>query len=188
MARLSYDDWVRRGLDILAEEGAEALKIDRLCKRLNVTKGSFYHHFQNREAFVQALLDHWEHSFTDDIIDQANRYARGEDRSKALNRITASMKQDTERAVRAWAQWNPLVADRVERIDRKRLAYLGEIIAPLVQVPERAPLIAKLAYAHFLGVQQLRANVTAEEWRQMDALLLQLFTAPELKSMLEDAQ
>ena len=185
MAKLSYDDWLRRGLDILADEGAEALKIDRLCRRLKVTKGSFYHHFQNREAFVQALLDHWQHTFTEDVIEQTRHYSTPRERSQALNRITASLKQDKERAIRAWAQWDPVVAERVDRVDKQRLAYLGDTIAPLIQVPALAPLIAKLVYAHFLGVQQLRANVSADEWHQMDTLLLKLFTDPIAKPLLE---
>ena len=37
---LSVDDWVQAGFAILAEEGIKALKIDRLCRRLSVTKGS----------------------------------------------------------------------------------------------------------------------------------------------------
>src|SRR5258708_7461683 len=44
-SRLSVDDWIQAGFAILAEEGIKALKIDRLCRRLGVTKGSFYWHF-----------------------------------------------------------------------------------------------------------------------------------------------
>jgi AcrR family transcriptional regulator len=44
-SRLTVDDWVQAGFAILAEEGIKALKIDRLCRRLDVTKGSFYWHF-----------------------------------------------------------------------------------------------------------------------------------------------
>ena len=40
-SRLSVDDWIQAGYAILAEEGIKALKIDRLCSRLGVTKGSF---------------------------------------------------------------------------------------------------------------------------------------------------
>jgi AcrR family transcriptional regulator len=44
-SRLTIDDWVQAGFAILAEEGMTALKIERLCSRLAVTKGSFYWHF-----------------------------------------------------------------------------------------------------------------------------------------------
>ena len=38
--RLSVDDWIQAGYAILAAEGMNALKIDRLCSRLGVTKAS----------------------------------------------------------------------------------------------------------------------------------------------------
>jgi AcrR family transcriptional regulator len=41
---LSVDDWIQAGFAILAAEGIKALKIDRLCRHLAVTKGSFYWH------------------------------------------------------------------------------------------------------------------------------------------------
>jgi AcrR family transcriptional regulator len=44
-SRLTMDDWIRTGYAILAEEGIKALKIDRLCSRLGVTKGRFYWQF-----------------------------------------------------------------------------------------------------------------------------------------------
>jgi Bacterial regulatory proteins, tetR family len=43
-SRLSVDDWIREGYAIVAA-GLKALKIDRLCDRLGVTKGSFYWYF-----------------------------------------------------------------------------------------------------------------------------------------------
>jgi len=186
MTRLSYEHWLDRGLDILAQDGADALKIDRLCRRLGVTKGSFYHHFRNREVYVRALLEHWERLFTDEVIEQTNQYTSARERSIALNRITASLKQDRERAIRAWAQWDATAATHVGRVDSKRLAYLGELIAPLIPNPDAASLVAKLVYAHFLGAQQLRHQISQKEWQNMDTLLMRLFTDPTLTPAMED--
>ena len=43
--RLAVDDWIQAGFALLADGGPNALRIDRLCERLGVTKGSFYWHF-----------------------------------------------------------------------------------------------------------------------------------------------
>ena len=40
-SRLTVDDWVAAGFEVLAEEGITALKIDRVCNRLEVTKGPY---------------------------------------------------------------------------------------------------------------------------------------------------
>jgi len=57
--RLSVDDWIQAGFGILAEDGIKALKIDRLCSRLSVTKGSFYWHFTDIAAYRAALVQAW---------------------------------------------------------------------------------------------------------------------------------
>jgi AcrR family transcriptional regulator len=65
-SRLSVDDWIQAGFAILAEEGMKALKIDRLCRRLGVTKGSFYWHFTGIAGYRAALVQAWGELRDDD--------------------------------------------------------------------------------------------------------------------------
>ena len=65
-SRLSVDDWIQAGFAILAEEGIKALKIDRLCRRLAVTKGSFYWHFTDIAGYRAALVQAWGELRDDD--------------------------------------------------------------------------------------------------------------------------
>ena len=58
-SRLSVDERIQAGFAILAEEGIKALKIDRLCRRLEVTKGSFYWHFTDIAGYRTALVRAW---------------------------------------------------------------------------------------------------------------------------------
>jgi hypothetical protein len=39
------DDWLDEGLRLVASLGAPALTLDRICERMALTKGAFYHHF-----------------------------------------------------------------------------------------------------------------------------------------------
>ena len=57
--RLSTDDWIQAGFALLAEGGPNALRLDRLCERLEVTKGSFYWHFADMRAYRAALVEAW---------------------------------------------------------------------------------------------------------------------------------
>lgn len=57
--RLSVDDWIQTGYAILAAEGMKALKIDRLCDQLGVTKGSIYWHFDGMPSYRTALIEAW---------------------------------------------------------------------------------------------------------------------------------
>ncbi|RTL63482.1 MAG: TetR/AcrR family transcriptional regulator, partial [Hyphomicrobiales bacterium] len=58
--RLARADWVKAGLKALAREGASALKADRLARELGVSRGSFYWHFADVDAFHRAVLEGWK--------------------------------------------------------------------------------------------------------------------------------
>ncbi|WP_324730796.1 acrylate utilization transcriptional regulator AcuR [Pseudomonas paeninsulae] len=47
---------LRCGMEILTEQGFAATGIDAVLKRVSVPKGSFYHYFDSKEAFGQAVL------------------------------------------------------------------------------------------------------------------------------------
>lgn len=46
---LSRDDWVKAARAGLIEGGLHEVKVDRLCRTLGVTKGSFYWHFDDHQ-------------------------------------------------------------------------------------------------------------------------------------------
>src|SRR5215510_439365 len=77
--RLSVDDWIQAGYTLLAEDGLQAIKVDRLCDRLGVTKGSFYWHFSDMAAYRAALIESWgsqrgeEHRVYGEIKDRPPR-------------------------------------------------------------------------------------------------------------------
>ena len=65
---LSASDWIRAATDALVEGGVAAVAVEPLAVRLGTTKGSFYHHFENRDALLTAALDAWERSQTEEVI------------------------------------------------------------------------------------------------------------------------
>jgi AcrR family transcriptional regulator len=174
--KLSKTDWLERGLKVLAEFGPEHLKIDRLCKHLKVTKGSFYHYFASRDDYRDELLSHWQQRNTRDIIAAVDAVADLPERSRTLAAITQSIDTGPENAIRAWARYEPEVARRLAQVDQERMDYLTALIEPQLTHPAQAGTVAKLVYAHLIGVQQLGGMVSLEEWRAMDDLLQAIFT------------
>jgi AcrR family transcriptional regulator len=57
--RLSVQDWLQAGYTLLAEQGVRALKVERLCQQLGVTRGSFYWHFEDMDGYRAALVESW---------------------------------------------------------------------------------------------------------------------------------
>ncbi len=70
--RLSVDDWIQAGFALLADGGPNALRVDRLCERLGVTKGSFYWHFADLPAYRSALIAAWGNLQDQDRLRFAN--------------------------------------------------------------------------------------------------------------------
>ena len=60
MERSTQTTWLVEGFTILKDTGAAGLTIKNLTTRLNKSKGSFYHHFKNRDDYSEKLLAYWE--------------------------------------------------------------------------------------------------------------------------------
>jgi len=54
---------IRRGLEILTTQGVSATALDDVLKSINVPKGSFYHYFESKDAFVAVTLDAYAEYF-----------------------------------------------------------------------------------------------------------------------------
>ena len=59
IARLDADAWIAAAFDALAEGGIDAVRVEPLAKSLAITKGSFYWHFADRRALIDAMLAAW---------------------------------------------------------------------------------------------------------------------------------
>ena len=44
-------DWLNAGQSLFIKDGRKSLAISALCKKLDVTKGSFYHHFKSMDGY-----------------------------------------------------------------------------------------------------------------------------------------
>src|SRR3954454_17829931 len=66
--RLTAQDWADAALAAMGEGGLAAVAVEPLAARLGATKGSFYWHFANLEALIEAALSLWEQRFTEATI------------------------------------------------------------------------------------------------------------------------
>jgi AcrR family transcriptional regulator len=157
--RLTSDDWIQAGFATIAEAGLKALKVDRLCERLGVTKGSFYWHFSDMEGYREALAQAWG-EFRDQDRRTFAELGALEPRER-LGRMMASLaspRQWTlERAMREWARTDPQVAASVRVTDRwiyraVRKAFLDEGFPPEeADFRARATFSAGIGFIHTSG-------------------------------------
>lgn len=153
MQRLSVDDYYREALDILARGGSDALTIAAVCERLEVTKGSFYHHFGSMPRFVQMLLDFWAVEHSQRLI--ATSLAQPDPTLRILDlvELTVALPHASESAIRAWGRSNPAVAQAVLQVDQLREQHVADSIVAFGIDRRRARLLTRLALNLLIGTQ-----------------------------------
>src|SRR5919205_1648721 len=67
---LTTADWISVAMEAIVEHGVTAVAVEPLAARLGATKGSFYHHFANRDALIVAALEDWETAQTETVIER----------------------------------------------------------------------------------------------------------------------
>ncbi|WP_113700622.1 TetR/AcrR family transcriptional regulator [Nonomuraea lactucae] len=167
--------WLDEGLKLLAEQGAPAVTLERLCERMGMSKGAFYHHFGSMPKFRTRLLAHFEAEYTTAIID-AVEGAGGLTARERLERVVAEAVKDTgpglEIAMRAWAKQDPEAAAVQERVDATRIGYLRGLCEEAGHAtPSR---MATLLYLALIGGAHLMPPLPPAEMREMYGVLLPL--------------
>lgn len=149
--RLTKSDWIEHGLAVLASEGPNALKIGALAEQLDVSRGSFYWHFEDLADFRSELLQSWQESSTDRIIRDLE-VRRGEpDRLKRLMRGAFRGSRNLDRAIRSWAAEDRGVAAVVASVDARRVAGLVKLLVEAGVIGECAVARATFLYWAYLG-------------------------------------
>jgi AcrR family transcriptional regulator len=147
--RTPRDRWVTTGLELLAEGGPDAVRVEVLARRLGVTKGGFYGHFGDRQDLLDAMLDHWEAESGEAVIERvgAEEGTRLERAVHAAELTFSDELRPIDMAVRDWARRDAAVAQRLRRLDNRRMDLLRTYFR--ADFPDPAELEARclLAFA-----------------------------------------
>jgi len=124
--QLTRQDWINAAMELLAVAGIGAVSIDRLATGLGITRGSFYHHFADREDLLRALLEHWSNQWTYAIRDQIANLGLdpGTTLLALMKLIRSNRAADYDAPIRAWALHDPLAREAVKNVDGARLAFI----------------------------------------------------------------
>ncbi|MEO6794024.1 MAG: TetR/AcrR family transcriptional regulator [Mycobacterium sp.] len=158
--RLSVQDWVQAGFRILAEDGLKALTIDRLCRRLGVTKGSFYWHFADMKTYRRALIDTWAAVRDEDRgdFDALSALPPRERLSRMMTALVGPRHWMLERAMREWARSEENVAAAVRSSDRRVLKAVRQAFLDDGFDPDEADMRANATFAAGIGFLHLSGS------------------------------
>ena len=167
LERLTPEDYFREALAVLGELGSEAMTIAVLCDRLEVTKGSFYHHFGGMPGFVTQLLEYWEREHSERLIKISKAQPDPTLRIFTLTEMGVGLPHASEAAIRAWGRSSAEVAEATARVDRRRERHLVEAVSALGIDRPRARVLARIGLNVLVGVQQREHPVDLKRLRQM---------------------
>ncbi|MDA0632152.1 TetR/AcrR family transcriptional regulator [Nonomuraea sp. MCN248] len=159
--RTPREKWIEEGLRTLAAGGPDAVRIEALAKRLGVTKGGFYGYFADRDALLTAMLDTWERESVDEVLDRVER--EGGDPKARIQRagmltFSSGRLLPIDLAVRDWARRDEAVAERLRRVDNRRMGLLREMIGTFCSDPDEVEARSMLAFCVAIGEHFLVAD------------------------------
>ena len=179
---LSPDDWAKAALAAIAGGGVDAVAVEPIAAELGATKGSFYWHFTNRDALIQAALDRWERERTDAVIDDLTREP---DPARRLRKVlaTAFERGPADRAEVALLAnpGHPAAVRAVRRVAERRIAYISRQLEALGWDPAGALDRAVLMYYVYTGYLQMAhvapQFITDDARRRQAELVFDAFAA-----------
>jgi AcrR family transcriptional regulator len=155
--RLTRDDWITAALGAIADGGLAAVAVEPLAARLGATKGSFYWHFENRDALLQAALGRWEKESTTDVVAEitAARDAPASQFRRLVAGVIGRAEQDRVGPALLASAAHPAVAPVLKRVTAARLDLIAVVLRRLGFPAAEARRRALLAYSAYLGHGQL---------------------------------
>ncbi len=157
--RTPRSKWIEHGLRALAAGGPDAVRIEPLAQALGVTRGGFYWHFDDRRALLEEMLDTWERATTEEVVERLER--EGGDAGAKLRRLlalTSSSVVMTDLAVRDWARRDPAVAERLRRVDNRRMDSLRSVFGVLCPDPDDVEARCMLFFSLLIGNRLIAAD------------------------------
>jgi AcrR family transcriptional regulator len=164
---LGREAWIEAARDALLEEGVAGMEINKLAKRLGVTRGGFYWFFKSSAQLREELLAYWERTSTAQFegllrADGAN----GMDEFRAFSRLWIDEKDYDpawDAAIRDWARTSPKVSRVVRRVDDRRIDVLHRVFLDLGYADPEAFIRARVTYYHQVGYYALGVRESHQE-------------------------
>ena len=167
--QLNREDWVRAAIEVMIDSSVEDVRVEAIARELDVSKGSFYWHFKNRDDLLNAILELWLEETAIGVSERVEQRAQSPaERLLLFLRLPISSKRaskasDLELAILGWARRSRMAEDAVAKVDRIRVERLVVIFKELGLSVEAAEFRAHVAYAFLRYIAQRRDILAAKK-------------------------
>ncbi len=177
--RLDPEAWLDAGLDALVDHGLDGVRVEVLARRIGVTKGSFYHHFQDHPEFLRRMVERWRAIQEGHL--QALAATASEDPVRQLEEVMNFVHHKDSRhdiALRCWARHDAAVRRTVAVVDAARLDYLARLFTRLGVGGDEALLRSRMIYYYQVGEHHLAVQDSQQQRDRLKAMRLDWLKRP----------
>ena len=181
---LTPETWINAATEVLVNQGIDRVRVDVLATQLNVTRGSFYWHFRDREDLLRRVLHTWREQATEQLtrrLETAHSDPREQLRdliSLPLRGRAAVRAARIELAIRAWARRDDMARQAVDEADSSRMGYSAQVFSALGFTPAEARSRAFLLYTYQVGCSLMATQATAAQHEERGRFVAQLLQRP----------
>lgn len=153
--RLTRLDWINAAKEYGQEFGFENLAIEPLAARIGATKGSFYWHFADQPALLDAVMAEWEDKATRQVIEQIEHTAQAADQQDELDHLFRLILSPHPDDGAEWkliaAASHPQIGPAVVRVHGLRIDYVAARLRARGLSTSHAHERARFLYAAYVG-------------------------------------
>ena len=165
-SRTTRADWLSAAIDALKSRGVEAVQITDLARALGISRGSFYWHFKNRDALLDAILAEWRARNTGVMLDALHGAQSLDDGLLALFSVWLDHTRfdpALDQAVRDWSRHAPTVAALARAEDTARIVAISNFLEWFGFAQPEAFIRARVIYLTQVSYYALGITETVEE-------------------------
>lgn len=162
--RGSREGWLDAAHRAFVRGGLDAVTIRNVSAGLGLSRSSFYWHFKDRTALLQALIDLWDARTTRRLVEAAEAEALTE--TQAMLSVMRcfldpdGFDQEFEHAMRSSGLLDAGIMARVAAADAERMAALVGLMRRWDPDPERAEVRAQALYLTQVGYISMQIRET----------------------------
>jgi AcrR family transcriptional regulator len=177
---LTRESWIDAATEVLVDQGIDHVRVDTLAGQLQVTRGSFYWHFRDREDLLRAVLERWRELATEQLtarLEQAHADPREQLRdviSLPFRGRSATRAARIELAIRAWARRDVTARHAVDEADASRMGYIAQLFSALGYSVTEARSRAFVLYAYVVGESLMSTQGSASQRQERARFVEQL--------------
>lgn len=151
--------WIEAGFQMLAQGGIDSVRVDRISKKIGLTRGSFYWHFKSRAELLDAMLELWHQISTKDVIELVEQ-----EKANPSNRLSSLLKLSTRRpdakyggkfaemSIRVWGANSEKAAKIIAQVDKERTQFVHKLLIEMQIEPALASMLAEIIYNAYVGM------------------------------------